>query len=327
MTKLTEIALLLYPAVHSPSVGGLTDLLKSASSFAQTKHLNGLRISHWQADNALNTQHNGLITGQISKVFDTHPELENAISMLVIPPSFEAPIERQTAQAYAAWLTQLHNQGVVLCAICAGIFILLETGLLAGRTVTTHWLNNQTVKDRSSQVTVDCSQLLIDDHDIMTSAGALSWMDLSLKLLEKIYQGSLMLEFAKYMLIDPPSRQQSYYNTFAPSFSHGDSSIIKIQHWLQTHYNQKITLDLLAEQIALEKRTLLRRFKKATDMTVIEYCQNLRIQKAQTLLETTSLSFESIAWQVGYQDSSSFNKIFTKAIGLTSTEYRKRFKN
>lgn len=92
-------------------------------------------------------------------------------------------------------------------------------------------------------------------------------------------------------------------------------------------YDKKITLDLLAGQIALEKRTLLRRFKKATDMTVIEYCQNLRIQKAQTLLETTSLSFESIAWQVGYQDSSSFNKVFTKAIGLTSTEYRKRFRN
>lgn len=316
MTKLTEIALLLYPEVHSPSVGGLTDLLKNASSFAQAKALHGLRISHWQVDN-----------GQISKVFDTHPDLENAICMLVIPPSFEAPIEREAAQAYAAWLTQLHSTGVVLCAICAGIFILLETGLLAGRTVTTHWLNNQTVKDRAANVSVDCSQLMIDDNDIMTSAGALSWMDLGLKLLEKIYQGSLMVDFAKYMLIDPPSRQQSYYSNFSPSFSHGDTTIIKIQHWLQTNYDKKITLDLLAGQIALEKRTLLRRFKKATDMTVIEYCQNLRIQKAQTLLETTSLSFESIAWQVGYQDSSSFNKVFTKAIGLTSTEYRKRFRN
>lgn len=315
MTKLVEVALLIYPAAHSPSVWGLTDLLKNASTFAQAKQCHALRISHWQADN-----------GQIIKVFDTHPDLENAINIVVIPPSFEAPIARTAAQCYATWLRQLHSTGVILCSICAGIFILLETGLLAGRTVTTHWLNTQTVKERWPTVLLDSSQLMIDDNDIISSAGAMSWMDLGLKLLERIYRGSLMVDFAKYMLIDPPSRQQSYYNTFSPNFSHGDASIVKVQHWLQHNYDQKITLELLAAQIALDKRTLLRRFKKATDMTVIEYCQHLRIQKAQTLLETTSLSFDSISWQVGYQDSSSFNKVFTKTIGLTSTEYRKRFK-
>lgn len=316
MDKVIEIALVLYPAVHLPSVWSLTDLFKHASAFAQQKNYPELRVTHWKEDN-----------GTMIKTFDTHADSVNTINVAIIPPSFEPPISVKDAQVYSTWLTQLHENGVILCAICSGIFTLLQTGLLSGRTVTTHWSNNAAIKERCQNVILDFNKLLIDDNDIITSAGGLSWMDMGLKLVERLYNVTVMIEFAKYMLIDPPAREQSYYWAFSPKFDHGDVSMIKVQHWLQNNYEKKITLNLLAEQIALEKRTLLRRFKKATDMTIIEYCQNLRIQKAQMLLETTSLSFETIAWQVGYQDSSSFNKIFTKTIGLTSTEYRKRFKN
>lgn len=316
MDKCMEIGLVLYPAVHSPSVWGMTDLLKQASAFAQSQALPALRISHWQDQN-----------GHITKTFDTHPDDHNAVNVIILPPSFEPPISPKDAQAYSAWLTQMHGQGAILCAICSGIFTLLETGLLAGRTITTHSKHNDIIRQKWPAVVLDSTKLLIDDNDIITSAGGMSWMDLGLKLVGKIYSSTLMLDFAKYMLLDPPLRAQSYYRAFVPKFDHGDVLIIKVQHWLQANYGTKITLDSLAEHIALEKRTLLRRFKRATGMTVIEYCQNLRIHKAQELLETTSLSFEQIAWQVGYQNSSSFHKIFTKMIGLTSTEYRKRFKS
>lgn len=316
MVKSIEIGIVLYPSAHLPSVWGFTDLLKYASSFVAAKNLDALRISHWKEDN-----------GQIIKIFDTHPNAENVVSMVVIPPSFEAPVSREDAQAYSAWLNHLYQKGAILCAVCSGIFTLLETGLLAGRTVTTHWINNDAVKERWPTVVMDSNKIIVDDNDIITTAGGMSWIDLGLKLVERIYNGAIMVDFAKYLLIDPPSREQSYYRIFSPNFNHGDIAIIKVQHWIQNNYEKKITLDFLAQYIALEKRTLLRRFKKATDMTVIEYCQKLRIQKAQLLLETSTLSFESISWQVGYQDSSSFNKIFSKIVGLTTTEYRKRFKS
>lgn len=312
-----EIGIVVYPAAHLPSVWGLTDLLKYASNFVVARQFPDLRISHWKEQD-----------GQIIKVFDTHPDAnDNAVNLVVIPPSFEPPISRQDARAYSAWLNRLYDNGAILCAICSGIFTLLETGLLDGRTVTAHWMHSEAIQQNYPTVTLDNRKLIVDDNEIITLAGLLSWMDLGLKIVEKAYDGATMREFAKYLLVDPPSREQSYYHAFSPKFDHGDVTIVKVQHWLQGNYQKKITLEVLAQHIALEKRTLLRRFKKATGMTVIEYCQNLRIQKAQELLETTSLSFEAISWQVGYQDSSSFNKIFTKVIGLTSTEYRKRFKS
>lgn len=310
-----EIGIVIYPAAHLPSVWGLTDLLKYASTFVTARQFSALRISHWAAQD-----------GHIVKTFDTQSESENSIDIVVIPPSFEPPISKHDAQVYSIWLNQLHKNGATLCAICSGIFTLLETGLLDGRTVTAHWLHRDAITLNYPDVNLDNNKLIIDDHDIITLAGLMSWMDLALKIVEKAYDSATMRGFAKYLLIDPPSREQSFYHAFSPRFDHGDATIVKVQHWLQNNYATKIRLEALAEQIAMEKRTLLRRFKKATGMTVIAYCQHLRIQRAQELLETTSLSFEAICWQVGYQDSSSFNKIFTKVIGLTSTEYRKRFK-
>ena len=316
MVKLVEVGMVLYPDAHLASVWGLTDLLKYASNYSGNKEADSIRISHWQEKD-----------GEIVKIWDTHDnETNNILSFIVIPPSFASPISQQDAKLYKPWLKHWHQNGTILCSICSGIFTLLETGILDGRTVTTHCLNNRTVKERCPSVVLDSNKIIVEETDLITTAGVFSWMDLGLKLVEKIYNAPFMIDFCKLLLVDPPAREQSYYKNFAPTFDHGDIAIIKIQHWLQTNYQKKITVDFLAEYVNLEKRTLLRRFKKSTNLTIIEYCQNLRIQKAQDLLITTTLSFDAISWQVGYKDSSSFSKIFVKNIGLSPAEYRKRFK-
>ncbi|WP_111895369.1 GlxA family transcriptional regulator [Acinetobacter sp. MB5] len=314
MVQLVEVGIVLYTDAHLASVWGLTDLLKYASKYSENKQIDSIRVSHWQYRN-----------GEIVKIWDTHNTQSNNINFIVIPPSFASPISQQDAKLYTSWLKCLHQNGAILCSICSGIFTLLETGILDGRTVTTHWLNNTMVRDRCPSIILDSNKIIVEETDLITTAGIMSWMDLGLKLVEKIYSAPFMIDFCKLLLVDPPAREQSFYKIFSPNFDHGDISIIKIQHWLQINYEQKITLDCLAEYVNLEKRTLLRRFKKATNLTIIEYCQNLRIQKAQDLLITTALSFDAISWQVGYKDSSSFRKIFIKNIGLSPSEYRKRF--
>ncbi|EPP3355959.1 MULTISPECIES: GlxA family transcriptional regulator [Acinetobacter] len=315
MGNLVEIAILLYPTAHLSSVGGLTDLFKFINNQVPSSQSPQVKVTHWQSEN-----------DQIIKVFDSHENHKSQISFVIIPPSFEEPVSQQDAQIYVLWLKELYQRGVILCSICSGIFILLETGVLQGRTVTTHWSNITTLKTRSTHLKVDCNKMVVDENDIITTAGPMSWIDMGFTLTERIYDTSFMVKMAQYLLLDPPIRKQSYYKNFVPSFDHGDEVIVNAQHWLQTHYNETITVDMLVELTHLEKRTLLRRFKKATNLTIVEYCQNLRIQKAQDLLITTNLSFDSISWQAGYKDSSSFSKMFCKNIGLSPIEYRKRFK-
>lgn len=136
------------------------------------------------------------------------------------------------------------------------------------------------------------------------------------------------METARLLLIDPPGREQCYYSAFAPNLKHGDSAILKVQHWLHAADSREIILAELAElaELAgLEERTLLRRFKKAAGMTTGKYVQRMRVGRAKELLQTTRLPFDRIAWDVGYSDTSAFRKVFLKIVGLPPGEYRQRF--
>ncbi len=105
------------------------------------------------------------------------------------------------------------------------------------------------------------------------------------------------------MLIDPGGREQRNYRSFSPPLTHGDGTILALQHWLEGHADAHITITVMAARAHLSPRTLLRRFKAATGFTPNVYVQNLRIEKARGLLERTRIPVSEIGWKVGYQDA------------------------
>ena len=168
-------------------------------------------------------------------------------------------------------------------------------------------------------------EVVIDDGDIVTAGGMTAWTDLGLRLIQKLMGSAVALETAKYMLLDPSGREQSFYKSFLPRFDHGDVEILKVQHWLQKNGCRNVDLSKMAKKSGLELRTFMRRFQKATTLRPTEYCQHLRIGKARGLLESTKKPVEKISWEVGYEDPASFRKVFQKVLGLSPREYRKRF--
>jgi transcriptional regulator GlxA family with amidase domain len=111
----------------------------------------------------------------------------------------------------------------------------------------------------------------------------------------------------------------------APNLKHGDSAALDVQHWVQVHYAERVTVDRMALRAKLGERTFLRRFRKATGLKPNEYLQHVRIAKAREALEFSTHSINEIAWKVGYEDHGAFRKVFNRIVGLSPGQYRERF--
>lgn len=315
-----EIGLVIYPGAQLASVYGLTDLFGVATRIAsrnpEQKPELAITVSHWRL------QEPGL---QPVRVFETETRSRMTPDVLILPPALGEAPSAETASAYSPWLLDQHRQGTILCSICAGAFLLGETGLLSGRSATTHWAHADLFAARFPAAHLDVDKLVIDDGDLITAGGVMAWTDLGLKLVERFLGPTIMAGTARLLVIDPPGREQRFYSSFSPRLTHGDLAVLKVQHWLHATGAKDMSLANLVAQSGLEERTLLRRFQKATGMTTTEYCQRMRISKACELLQTSVTPIETIAWDVGYGDAGAFRKIFLRIVGLTPSDYRQRF--
>lgn len=316
-----RIGLVLYPGVQMSAALGLTDLFRVADRIAREANAEApqIRVRHLQADGA----------AAPTVVFDSGRAAQTSdparCDVLILPPSLEPPITREAAMPLARWLRQRHGDGSVLASICAGAFLLGETGLLAGRTVTTHWVYAEAFRGRFPEARLDADRLIVDGGDIISAGGLMAWTDLGLKLVDRFLGPVVMAKAARMLLVDPPGREQRYYSGFVPRLNHGDAAILKAQHFLQANEGREARLAILADEAGLEQRTFLRRFQKATGLTTTDYAQRLRVAKAQELLQFGQSAVERVAWEVGYSDPGAFRKIFLRVVGLSPSEYRQRF--
>ncbi len=314
-----EIGVALYPHAQLAAVHGLTDLFAVAERLSHERLGASeplLRVSHLSC---------GGPDGRMIRTFDTLPGAGGDPAVLILPPSLGAPPTREGLDALIDFLAARHGAGAILASVCAGAFVLAETGLLNGRTATTHWACADALAERFRDVRVDADKLVIDDGDIITAGGLMAWTDLGLALVDRLLGPTAMIETARFLLVDPPGREQRYYSVFAPRLAHGDAAILRVQHWLQKTDPRDVSAGAMAAQAGLEDRTFLRRFRRATGFTPVEYRQHLCVGRAREMLEATTRPIDQIAWRAGYDDPGSFRKVFIKITGLTPGDYRRRF--
>lgn len=313
-----EIGIVVYPGALMSAIHGLTDMFQVAGMQAAEQGGEAapqIRVSHWQL----------MEDGSVAKTIDTHPGPSTGLMALILPPTLtDLPVGKRMGDL-PHWIRQQHAGGATICSVCGGAYLLAESGLATGRTVTTHWSHRELIAKCFSNIRIDTDRLVIDEGDIITAGGMMAWINLGLKLVDRLMGSSVMLATARFMLVDPGAREQSYYSMFSPKLDHGDTVILKIQHWLHGANTKGMTLQAMADRAGLGERTFLRRFQKATGINPTEYCQRLRIAKSRELLERSYLSIEQVAWQSGYDDTNAYRKIFRKILGLSPTEYRMRF--
>ncbi len=223
------------------------------------------------------------------------------------------------------WLRRQHARGACLCSVCAGAFLLARTGLLDGRNATTHWNLAAQFQQSHPQVRLNARKMLIDDRDLITAGGVTAYFDLALHLVRKFGSAELAAACSKFLLIDPQRNSQVPYQSAQFPKSHGDTAILRLQDYLEHNYSRRFALEQMEKIAGLGQRTLLRRFRSATGDSPIMYLQRIRIEAARRQLELSGDSIEEIAAKSGYEDASSFTRLFKRLTGMTPGGYRRKF--
>ncbi len=300
-----SIAIVAYPGVQMSAVLGLADLFTVANSYADED--GGAQLSVRQ------------VTEQ-----EVSDPASGRFDAIVLPPTLDHA-ERSESSVIHGWLRDQHGAGALMCSACAGLFWLGHSGLLEGRAVTTHWTHEDAFRASFPDAQLNLDYLLVDDNDIVTVGGLMAWLDLGLHIVKRWLGPQVAAATERHLLIDPDGRTKHSYRNFRPPLAHGDETILTLQHWLEGHVGEDITVQGMAERVWLSSRTFLRRFKAATGQTPTVYLRNLRVEKARGLLERTLIPISEIAWTVGYRDASAFARAFRASTGLTAGAYRTRF--
>lgn len=327
--KPIRVGLLALDGCYASSLGGFADVLQVANAHLRQQASNAnlpLRTFSWQfvasggkpvtLCNRLRITPDAALPGE-------------SFDLVFVPGLFyagRAAFTRQLdgAQAQRDWVRAQWEGGAVVAANCTGTFLLAETGLLDGHTATTTWWLERMFRARYRAVRLD-PRALVTDADRLSCAGAsASYLVQAVRMVERFAGPTVAALTARTMLIDVSQTGQSALLPLQAEAEHGDALIARAQHWLRQHLAEPVRLAAVAEVLAISERSLIRRFNRVLGATPIAYLKTLRIEAAKVLLDTSNLGVEEISRQVGYQDTSSFTRLFREMAGLTPSAYRNR---
>lgn len=226
---------------------------------------------------------------------------------------------------FIPWIVAQYKAGAEVASLCVGAFILASTGLVDGRKCATHWVAANEFRKMFPDIELVTEKVVTDENGIYTSGGAYSYLTLVLYLIEKYAGRAAAIFCAKIFAIDIDRESQSPFMMFSGQKEHEDEPIKKAQAFIEQNFQDKITVDNLANMFSLSRRNLERRFKRATANTVIEYIQRVKIEVAKMSLESSRENVNEVMYKVGYTDTKAFRTTFKKITGISPVQYRTKY--
>ncbi len=246
------------------------------------------------------------------------------IIVAAIDGNFQREIERNAS--YLSWIKdQRIRNGAEVASLCKGAFLLAETGLLNGKSCSTHWTAHSAFRQRYPKVNLVPEKIITEDNGIYSSGGAYSFLNFLLFLIEKYYGREIAIQCSKVSEIEFDRLDQSPFMIFSGQKEHDDPEILEAQLFIENNFEDSISMQGLAERVNLSGRSFLRRFKKATANTPVEYLQRVKVEAAKKKLESTALQIQEVMYDIGYSDEKAFRNTFKKYSGLSPLEYRRKY--
>lgn len=324
-----RIALLAIPEVAASTLYGMFDVLASAGR-DWASLVEGREGESVLDPRVVSLRGHG--TMAIANGIQIMPEEDDGAipDVVCVPEVAVAPgaVLNESHRAEIAWLRRCYEAGAIVATSCSGALLLAETGLLNGVEATTHWAYCDALASYPGVQVLPKRALVVSGEGgrLIMAGGGTSWEDLALYLVARLVSVEEAMHIAKLFLIDWHDVGQLPYAALARNRQVDDAVIARCQVWIAEHYDQPSPVAAMIQLSELSERSFNRRFKQATGMAPIEYVHTLRLEEAKQLLESGDEPVEAVAQDVGYEDAAFFGRLFRRKVGLTPTQYRKRFR-
>jgi len=246
---------------------------------------------------------------------------------LVIIPALYGDMKTAIAsnKKVLPWINEQYKNGAEVASLCVGAFLLASTGLLNGKKCSTHWGFQNEFREMFPDVEVIDGSIVTEEHRLYSSGGAMSYWNLLLYLVEKYTDRQTAILASKYFAVDIDRESQSAFAMFQGQRNHTDEAITTAQDFIEKNIQEKITIDELADLVSLGRRSFERRFRAATNNSVLEYINRVKIEFAKRSFESSRKNINEVMYAVGYTDTKAFRSVFKKITGLTPIEYRNKY--
>ncbi len=320
-----------YDGILASGVAGPIDVLHAANSLA-SKVMSDPRTPSpkfvWRVE-SLDGRPVRSASGQ-SIAVDGRIDARRRSDAILITAPFVAEMDaflarRDEVRDLSSALRRQHKAGTLLASYCTGSYLLAEAGLLDGRIATTHWSRAADFSRRYPKVELRSHEVLTEQSGILCSGAVTSYLNLAVRLVERLADSRLAMLVAKTLLIDVNRASQVSYATLLDEQGHTDALVARAQRQMEAMLQQRFRMSDLAALLAVSERTLHRRFKQAVGDTPVGYLQTLRVEVAKRLLESGEVELDAIGQRVGYGDLSTFRQLFKHKTELSPREYQRRF--
>jgi transcriptional regulator GlxA family with amidase domain len=246
---------------------------------------------------------------------------------LIIIPALFGDMKTAIASNKKAlpWIKEHYNNGAEVASLCVGAFLLASTGLLNGKKCSTHWGFQNEFRELFPDVEVVEGNIITEESRIYSSGGANSYWNLLLHLVEKYTDRETAILASKYFAIDIDRESQTTFAMFTGQKNHTDDAVKKAQDFIEKNFQEKISIDDLTALVSVGRRSFERRFKLATNNTVLEYIQRIKVEAAKRSFENSRKNMSEVMFDVGYTDTKAFRTVFKRITGLTPIEYRNKY--
>ena len=301
------------------------NLLRMANSYY--KSINKLNEDHFKIDlvglSNEPVQYQGFFQITPTKTID---QIKKTDLIIVTAISGDLEKEIKSNGEFVPWIKKhrIENDAEI-ASLCKGAFLLAETGLLNGKSCATHWTAHEQFRQRYPRVNLIPEKIISEDNGIYSSGGAYSFLNFMLYLIEKYCGRETAIWCSKISEIEFDRINQGHFMIFNGQKEHDDDSIKQAQLYIENNFEEKLNIDEIANIVKMSGRSFLRRFKKATSNTPLEYIQRVKIEAAKKRLESSVLNIQEVMYGVGYIDEKAFRNTFRKYTGLSPLDYRSKY--
>ena len=318
MTTPQRIGILAYPSVQALDIVGPADAFAAAIS-EHGQHLYEVVLIGLSSK---------AVVSESGIAFQPQCSLGNSprLDTLIVPGGKGIRTEPNISEPVAQWIKSQAKRIRRIAAVCTGSFAIAPTGLLDGRTVTTHWRFATDLAARFPKLKVQPNSLYVKDGNFYSSAGITAGIDLSLALIEEDFGPHLALEVARELVVYlKRSGGQEQYSAPLQFQAQAEDRLADVATWMSNNLTEDLSVERLAEKANVSPRHLTRLFRESFGSSPADLVEKLRLGEARRLLGERKRRVEQVAAAVGFASTDAFRRAFERRLGLSPSQYRGRF--